>query len=157
MLRLDTELYRYFYHRVRQTEDAEELVSTTWLAAGKNYKHLSSLRHFLFGVAYRVLVDWRRRRSRRVATETVDIDELPTSFRKLDSLLVSAERKDEVDRCIAQLPECYREVVRLALSGHKNREIAAILQLRRNTTRSRLSRGMALLRQLLESSQKVAR
>ncbi|PRP99352.1 RNA polymerase sigma factor [Enhygromyxa salina] len=152
--RLNTELLKFFYARVKQTQDAEDLASTTWLGAGRNFKHLSSLRHFLFSVAYIVLADHRRKAGRRPITEPADFNALPAVFVELDSLLdrltTRADQKAHAERAAALLPEAYRDVVLLALDGRKNGEIALTLQLNGNTVRSRLSRGLALLRPLLD-------
>lgn len=151
ILRLNAELIGFFYNRVKQRADAEELASTTWVAAGKNFQHLSSLRHFVFAVAHKVLAQHRRVIARWSSTEAMDCEELPAAWRTLDSLLFQAQRNADIERCVAQLPDPYREVVQLALTGHNSKEIAAILRLNRNTVRSRLSRGTEALRLLLKT------
>jgi RNA polymerase sigma-70 factor (ECF subfamily) len=150
VLRLNKQLIGFFYKRVKETEDAKELASTTWMHAGRTFEHRSSLRHFLFAVAYGVLGEHRRRGSRRISAESADFEDAPDPRMSLESLMFHVERKASLTSAIAQLPEPYRDVVRLAVLGHKNHEIANELRLNYNTVRSRLSRGTALLRELLE-------
>lgn len=149
ILRLNAELMRFFRNRVNQTADAEDLASSTWLGAGRTFERRSPLRHFLFSVAYKVLLQHRRRAIRRPAADRVDVDALQSQARTLESLMAHHALKADINRYTAQLPDAYREVVQLSLAGHDNDEIATTLQLNPNTVRSRLSRGITQLRNLL--------
>jgi DNA-directed RNA polymerase specialized sigma24 family protein len=71
--------------------------------------------------------------------------EIPASGMGLDSLLSMSARREVLQAALAELPEMFREVVRMWLDGHDNLQIAATLGVNYNTVRSRLVRGKALL------------
>ncbi|GAB4431354.1 MAG: RNA polymerase sigma factor [Turneriella sp.] len=55
----------------------------------------------------------------------------------------------EVAEALAGIPEHYAQVVKLSMLGYSAREIVDELQIRPGTVKSRLSRGLALLREKL--------
>jgi RNA polymerase sigma-70 factor (ECF subfamily) len=95
----------------------------------------------------------RRRRARRFETPQDDAvaDVAPDTRRRADSRLDEHELADAVHRAIAMLAESRRAVVRMHLSGYERHEIADLLGWTEAKTRNLLYRGLADLREILES------
>jgi RNA polymerase sigma factor (sigma-70 family) len=139
--RLDGDLFGFFYKRIKQTESARDLVSRVWMGAGKNFKHLSSLKHYLFQVAYYILADYRRMKHRRPALESADFEDSPSPDPGPDSVLTVVEWSDATARALEHVPVHFRRVVELWLRGLSHKEIAEFLDMNPNTVRSQLARG----------------
>lgn len=148
------ELRSFFHGRVPHDE-VEELTQHTLLhtvARIERFAGRSSFRFYVFAVARRVVAD-RYRKLRR----SLDIDEDSPSG-VIDSTTSPSDRmtRDERLRVVAwaigELGTPFRMVLQLHLLGHSNPEIAELLRLNYNTVRSRLSRGMASLRELLDAA-----
>jgi RNA polymerase sigma-70 factor (ECF subfamily) len=96
----------------------------------------------------------RRRRARRFEGASLDdaVAELaPDVRRRADAALDEGEIADAVHRAIALLAESRRAVVRMHLAGYERHEIADLLGWSEAKTRNLLYRGLADLRQVLES------
>jgi RNA polymerase sigma-70 factor (ECF subfamily) len=92
----------------------------------------------------------------RATRPTVDLDDLPELAAE-DRELQSIEEAVAVQRALAELPEPYHEVVeRFFVRDESYRTIAAELGIASGTVASRVSRGLALLRELLEGSSELA-
>ncbi len=91
------------------------------------------------------------RKSRMMSLEVELSDESPTlDFAMLDSTL---ETQDLL-AMIATLPVGYRTVFNLyAIEGYSHKEIAAMLEINENTSKSQLSRARKLLQQKLNAAQ----
>src|SRR5688500_15779987 len=59
------ELRLYFRGRIRNSGDAEDLTSKTWLAAGRTFQGRTKLRTYLYAIARRLVVDYFRHIPRR--------------------------------------------------------------------------------------------
>lgn len=140
LLALQKELHQFFRKRIARSVDVDDLVNATWLSAGRNFKGLCSLRHYLFFVAKWVLID-DHRRSRRFEPDGTELDELPAELRRLESRIMLAQWQERVDHAAAQVPDPFDEVVALWLSGHDTMSISRKLGINYNTVRSRLRRG----------------
>ena len=135
---------RLYYVRRTKQRGVESLVATTLTEAGARFERRSSLKRFVFGIAKHKVIDVTRARARRRG-RTFTWDRGLDAGTGLETLLDRARRSELLDAALAQVPEPYREVVRLWLAGHDNMQIAAELGLNYNTTRSRLRRGKAVL------------
>lgn len=108
----------------------------------------SKIKSWLFTTLYRAFVDSRRWKSRYPHVEVdVSAGELPVTLPN------AAERIDAAValQALKQVPEVYRAPLTLFyLEEHSYLEIAEILDVPPGTVMSRISRGRAILRQLLE-------
>jgi RNA polymerase sigma-70 factor (ECF subfamily) len=96
----------------------------------------------------------RRRRARRFeATALPDgtTDDLPDPRRTAEATLEGREIADAVHRAVAMLAESRRAVVRMHLAGYERAEIGDLLGWSEAKTRNLLYRGLADLRQILDS------
>jgi RNA polymerase sigma-70 factor (ECF subfamily) len=143
-------LYRFAFSLARDEADACDLVQQTfyiWAAKGHQLRDTSRVKTWLFTTLYREFLESRRRQTRfqHVELETA-ADELPLAPP------VSASRLDtaHVVETLTQMDETYRAPVTLFyLQDCSYNEIAEILQVPLGTVKSRLSRGLAHLQQLL--------
>jgi RNA polymerase sigma factor (sigma-70 family) len=96
----------------------------------------------------------RRRRARRFEAASSDdavADALPDPRRSADERLEGREISAAIHRAVALLAESRRAVVRMHLAGYEREEIADLLGWSEAKTRNLLYRGLADLRQILES------
>lgn len=144
------DLYTYFCSRIGRG-DAEDLTQITLLhtvARMDRFRAESSFRHYVFSVARRVLSERQRRTERRVDTEEPG-SEPPATQTTPSERMFRAEFREQLDDVVTSLDEHYRVVVDLHLRGADNFEIAETLNLEYNTVRSRLSRGLSVVREQL--------
>ena len=128
--------------------EAEDLVQEVYMQAWKSFHCFelgTNCRAWLFRILFnkhhhhrRNLLRWKRNK-----TDEVNLDRIPS-----DDSPVSEHLDDkEILFALAQLPQCYREVVLLAdVQDFSYKEIAARLRVPVGTVMSRLSRGRKLLR-----------
>ena len=150
-------LYGFALKLARSRDDAEDLVSDTFLRAlerWEQYRLGTNIRAWLFTILYRVFVSRRRRIDAREvpASEGPDgrprheaVGEADPEGRFYDSFL-----DEEVTRAIDALPQEYRTAVVLS-DVHELRyaEIADILGVPEGTVKSRLFRGRRILQRKL--------
>lgn len=139
-------LWGFFVRRVRDHARAEDLTHETFLVIMRNatrYEPRGIFRSYLFGVAYNVLSDDRRRQPpamddvaehRAIAAPTHDISNVLHVRR-------AVERLDEIDREVVLLRE---------FEGLPYAEIANVLKIPVNTVRSRLFRARTALKEQLQ-------
>jgi RNA polymerase sigma factor (sigma-70 family) len=152
------ELRRYFRGRVRNSRDAEDLVGTTWLAAGRTFQGRTTLRAYLYAIARRLVVEYFRRIPRRpwIFLDREDPENLIDDDQGLEiEDRIDADRidADRLRRALAKIPDPFRDVVEMVLQGYGHVEIAQVLGVNYNTIRSRYGRGKKHLLALLESDE----
>ena len=141
-------IWGFFRRRLADPEQARELAQDTFLAVVENaarYEPRASFRSYLFGIAYHVLSEARRRAVREAGRTTTapepmapDID--PTSVIWVRDAMADL---DERDREVLML----REFESLSYE-----EIATVTGVPQNTVRSRLFRARLALRERLVGS-----
>jgi len=96
----------------------------------------------------------RRRRARRFEATSLDdgiAERAADPRRRADASTDEGELADAVHRAIGMLAESRRAVVRMHLAGYERQEIAELLGWTEAKTRNLLYRGLADLRQVLDS------
>jgi RNA polymerase sigma factor (sigma-70 family) len=143
-------LYRFAFSLTRGEADACDLVQQTfyiWAAKGHQLRDTSKVKTWLFTTLHREFLESRRRQTRFPHIELDSAaDELPLAPP------LSANRLDtaHVVETLMGMDETYRAPVALFyLQDCSYNEIAEILQVPLGTVKSRLSRGLAQLQQLL--------
>ncbi|ERK73567.1 RNA polymerase sigma factor [Leifsonia aquatica] len=141
------DLLAYFTRRVWPTEDAADCLSETLLVLWRRREDLPANeqdhRAWAFGVARRVLANFRRGAIRRIALTDRLRESLSTSA-------VATGTDETITDALAQLNENDRELVTLILwDGFGVAEAGAVLGLKPATARTRFARAKARLRQLL--------
>jgi RNA polymerase sigma-70 factor (ECF subfamily) len=143
-VRLHEELLKYYRARVDQTADAEDMLSETWLAAGRLFEKRSSLRTYVYAIARRLVSQYWRSRARKLPL-TDGADEHPTDMCQQDDWLIDCRNRHAIVRALENVPEIYRDALCLWLDGRNNFEIATRLGIEYHTARSRIARGKATL------------
>lgn len=143
-------LYQFAFSLTRNEDDAGDLTQQTfytWAQKGHQLRDASKVKTWLFTTLYREFLEKRRRKVRFPHHELSEVNQdlpniAPASVNELDS--------ETVLQSLAQLDDTFQAPVALFyLEDHSYKEIADILQIPLGTVKSRISRGIAQLQQLL--------
>jgi RNA polymerase sigma factor (sigma-70 family) len=143
-------LYRFAMSLTRSESDACDLVQQTFLVWGTKGHQLqdpSKAKSWLFTTLHRCFLESRRRTTRFPHLELSEAEgELPTVE---PDLARGLEAKDVV-QLLGQVDAQFQAAVALFyLEEYSQEEIAAILEIPLGTVKSRISRGLAQLRELV--------
>ena len=133
--------FRVAFSVLRQREDAEEVAQEAFAKAYRSFHQLRDRERFrawLVRMTWRMALDRQRSNRRRLAREAhAGSPEYVEAG--LQTRLESDERAAHLWRAIDSLSEKLRVVVVLAgIQGHDIKEVAALLELREGTVKSRL-------------------
>ena len=143
-------LYQFAFSLARVEADACDLTQQTfyiWAAKGHQLRDQSKVKTWLFTTLYREFLESRRKQTRFPQVELEQAaDELPSAspvaLRQLDTA--------QALEALARVDELYQAPVAMFyLQDYSYNEIAEILQIPLGTVKSRLSRGLGQLHQLL--------
>src|SRR5947207_1455831 len=145
-------LYRFAFSLTRAEADASDLTQQTfyiWATKGHQLRDRSKIKSWLFTILHREFLNIRRRAVRFPHFELGDADaDLPT----IPPETVSALDAARVLEFLGQVQEPYQAALSLFyLEDYSYKEIADILEVPLGTVRSRISRGMAQLQELILS------
>jgi RNA polymerase sigma-70 factor, ECF subfamily len=148
--------YAYALHRSNRSR-ADDLVQDTLVRAIAK-QHLwmpgSNLRSWLFTLMHHQNVNDVRWSILRGAI-SVDVEELHDNFASVNDTSASLQLRD-LERAMAKLPVENRQVILLvALEDLSYEETAEVLGIPIGTVRSRLSRGRAALRLLMDMGEMI--
>jgi RNA polymerase sigma-70 factor (ECF subfamily) len=164
MARYRGPITNYLYRFLNDYEEAVDLAQETFVRvyfAIDRYHTQFAFSTYLYRIATNLAISEIRRRKRRrllsltglfQSEEDTAVEFQPADTRILpDAELVDDERSEVIGRAIAALPEKYRvPVVLRDVEGRSYEEIAEIMELGLGTTKSRISRGRALLKDKLQ-------
>jgi RNA polymerase sigma-70 factor (ECF subfamily) len=146
-------VYRYFYFRICNVKDSEDLTSQVFL---KVYEELPRYRDYgrfsawLFTIVRNKAFDYFRAGATEVSLETID----PADGTY--DLLTQAVHSDEIQRLhilIRSLPEEDQELIRLRfIAGLGYREMGVVLHRKEEAVRKSISRLLARLQSQLETN-----
>jgi RNA polymerase sigma-70 factor (ECF subfamily) len=135
---------------------AEDLTQDVFVTAFQRLPELRDAAAFpawLCTSARNHATDTLRRGRRAVATEPLPDGELPGSGREPGELIATRDAAARVLACVRELPQAYRETLVLRLvEGLTGPEIASRTGLTHGSVRVNLTRGMTLLRPLLQEA-----
>ncbi|HLL54513.1 MAG TPA: sigma-70 family RNA polymerase sigma factor [Myxococcaceae bacterium] len=143
------------------TADGDDLAQEALVKVYKSlrsYKAQSAFDTWLYAVVRNVFLDTARSRAGRERSQeeplTGDHDQAPSGAEAADEGLARAEERQKLWRALRELPAEFRTaVVLFDVEGHTYEEVAAIEGVAMGTVKSRLSRGRALLRDILAGEQ----
>jgi len=153
-------LFRYLLFLTGSRDLAQDLFQETWLRVlerGSQYSGRSRFETWMFAIARNLMIDQTRKRTTVSLDEATDPDkdrpleiaaDIPSPFDHFQS----GEQAARVGHALLTLHPLYREV--LVLRFHEEmslEEIAQVSSAPLSTVKSRLYRGMAALKPVLES------
>ena len=152
-------LYRYLLFLTGNRALAEDLFQETWirvLERGHQYNAKSKFESWLFAIARNLVIDVSRRK-KITSLEELAVSESNQPFELPDEhsisplqLLVSLESKQTVQLSLLKIPANYREVLLLRFQEELSlEEISAVLATPISTVKSRLYRGLTVLKSAL--------
>jgi len=165
MQRYRNPLTNYLYRFLNDYEEAVDLAQETFVRvyfALDRYHTQYAFSTYIYRIATNLAISEIRRRKRRKllsltglfqGEDDSEVEFQPTDSRILaDEELIDDERSKMIGRAIAALPEKYRVPVILRdVEGKSYDEVAEIMELGLGTTKSRISRGRALLKEKLQN------
>ncbi len=154
-------LFRYLLMLTGSREEAEDLFQETWirvLEKGHQYKQRWRFETWLFTIARHLAIDFMRRRQPQSLDALLQPTGADRPLELADTISSSAfdqafqgEEAASVATALRHLPASYREV--LTLRFHEDmelEEIARVVDSPLSTVKSRLYRGLAMLREWLK-------
>ena len=164
MNRYRSPITNYLYRFLNDYEEAVDLAQETFVRvyfAIDRYHTGFAFSTYIYRIATNLAISEIRRRKRRKllsltglfqSEDDTQVEFQPADTRPIaDAELVEDERSKIIGKAIAALPEKYRiPVVLRDIDGRTYEEIAEIMQLGLGTTKSRISRGRALLKEKLQ-------
>lgn len=130
-------LYTFLWQQLRQSQDAEEVLSDTWLAVHQHtgkYQGKGQFRAWIYQIARHKLVDHRRRCQRwrrETPSEEIPWEQMSAgSPEDPESALATARQMAVLDGCLKRQPEPRRTAFMLSeFHGLSAAEIGAVLGL----------------------------
>jgi RNA polymerase sigma-70 factor, ECF subfamily len=147
-------LYQFAFSLTRDEAESCDLTQQTfciWAAKGHQLRDLSKVKTWLFTTLHREFLGSRRRQSR---FPHVELEEAALELPVVTPDAISRLDTDQVVAALAQVDEIYQAPVALFyLQDYSYREIAEILDVPLGTVKSRLTRGLGRLHQLLTAAE----
>ena len=129
---------------------AQEVYIRAYRALEKgNLQEPAKLRSYLYTIAKNETLRMNARCRREEAKAEKFLEGQKHKMVAADSGAREAEMTSAMQAELANLPNHYAEVVRLAMLGFTARQIVEKLEIKPGTVKSRLSRGLAMLRERL--------
>lgn len=147
---------------LRHPQDAEDVTQTAFVKAWQaldRFRDGAPFTPWLLRIVGNEARNLRLARGRRLGRSQVLDEAMPIISRErpLEELVTVAEQSDELVRRIGQLPRPDQEIIHARYVLELNEgEMAALLDIRRGTVKSRLHRAMARLRESYETDREVA-
>lgn len=169
IVRYQHRLLRYLLYLTGSRELAEDLFQEVWmrvLVRGGQFNGKARFDTWLFTIARNLVIDYRRKRTLASLDELFDgstDDDRPMSFEVTDAQpgpfdrFASGEDRERIAEALLELDTLYREV--LVLRFHEDlslQEIATVTRAPLSTVKSRLYRGLAAIKPMLDMSDRRA-
>jgi RNA polymerase sigma-70 factor, ECF subfamily len=149
-------LYRFAFSLTRQESDACDLTQQTffiWAKKGHQLQDAAKVKSWLFTTLHREYLQ-QRRRSKRYSD--VNLDEAEHELPEVAPTRTSQTDAPTALQALARLDNLFQAPVALFyLEDYSYLEIAQILEIPLGTVKSRISRGISQLQQLLADSTAV--
>lgn len=144
-------LFRFVLSRLNDPTQSADIVHDVfleiWRSAGR-FEGRSSVRTWIYGIAYRKVIDVFRASARLQVTD--DIPETEDDSPGALECLAAAETRDQVRHCLGTLKPDHRQAVELAFFQDMGyREIAEVTQVPEGTVKTRIFHAKKLLQHCL--------
>ncbi len=149
--RYQQQVYGYLLRILQDEAGAEDVLQevflAVWQGSGK-FKHRSSVKTWIYRIAYKRSISWLRRYERK--SSPIQLDEIVDSGVGPEETAISAIRIAHLKRAMVCLPPKHRAVLELAFTQDMSYlEIAEILNCPIGTVKSRMSYAIRNLSQIL--------
>jgi RNA polymerase sigma-70 factor (ECF subfamily) len=145
-------LYRFFWYKTRNREDAADLLQETWLQIHKSrdlYRPGQPVLPWLYAIARHVQIDGYRRQS-RIRSREQAMDTLPDAPALPHP---DADRPPSFETLVAALPETQREVITMMkVAGMSLEEVAGATASSVGSVKQKVHRAYEKLRHVLRAS-----
>ncbi len=152
-------LYRFAANLTRSRSDAQDLVQQTfyvWATKGHQLRDLSKVKTWLFTTLHRLFLKARRRENAQHQESLPEIQAIGVEFNPgspEDDLI----EWHHVLNALGRVDQPYQaSLIFFFLKAWPQKQIAQVLDVPIGTVKSRLSRGIAQLREILRADQTVA-
>jgi len=153
-LTLVGEIQAFFASRGVPPHAIDDLVQSSFETFWEKRSHIveGRAKPFLFGIAAKTLMNYRRKRHLTESRGRADLGEAPANPSALPDISAMAHENGALfSKAIAELPTVMQEVVRLLyLSGLTRAETAGRLGISRQAVEQSEARALVLLREVLE-------
>jgi RNA polymerase sigma-70 factor (ECF subfamily) len=145
-------LFRFAMSLTRVESDAQDLTQQTffvWATKGHQLRDRSKVKSWLYTTLHRAFLETRRKQDRMINEDLEAMfDQLPADSPELSNQIDSSQ----VLSALAKVDEVYQAALALFyLEDCSYSDIAAILDVRLGTVKSRIARGIAQLREIFTS------
>jgi RNA polymerase sigma-70 factor (ECF subfamily) len=149
-------VYRYFYFRLGNIKDAEDLTSQVFLQVYKDlprYHTRGAFSAWLFSIAHARLVDYYRKDSHKSIREIpIEKLEIPSNATELSAQAIQKADIEQVFSLLNSLTEKEQTLIRLRFMAELSyREIGQILHCKEDTARKSVSRLLERFKQQMEN------
>lgn len=154
---LEKPVFRFILSKLNDRQEASDILHEVFLdvwRAADRFEGRSTVKTWVFGIAYRKTMDHFRKHSRMTVTaELPDLeDEAPGAF----SCLVTAEEAAHLKTCLDDLKHEHRTAIELAFYEDMTyHEIAAVMDVPEGTIKSRIYHAKKLLLKCLSCRSKM--
>ena len=133
--------------------EAEEVLSTAFFTIARkidrvNFNNELSLQVFVYRVVKNTAIDFYRKKKKQIPISVIEIDSVPNPAFESDiaDQVIGKEVCNQIVDMILKLPPLYTDILYIHLIEEKNaNEIARIFDMKLNTVKSRISRGLKIL------------
>lgn len=143
-------LYQFAFSLTRNEAEACDLTQQTfyiWAAKGHQLRDVSKVKTWLFTTLHREFLGSRRRQTR---FPHIELDDASADLPAVPPANVNQLDSEQLIEALGQLDDVYRAaVVLFYLEDYSYNEIAQVLDIPLGTVKSRLTRGLQRLHQLL--------
>lgn len=143
-------MYRLSFRYVRSQPDAEDVMITSFSKIFRqiskfSYSGEGSLEGWIRKIVVNESLMLLRQRHNFMMSENIDLN-----FPEPDLSLLTSLEAEDILGMVSRLPTGYRTVFNLfVIDGFNHREIAAMLEITENTSRSQLYKAKSLLQKML--------
>jgi RNA polymerase sigma-70 factor (ECF subfamily) len=157
---LGARLYPFVRKRVASDADADDVLQDVLLRMHRGLPSLQDetrMAAWMYRIARTSIADHQRARARHPLAKVGELPELLGASEGADEDAVSRMVAQYLSLLIVRLPSPYREAITLTeLEGRSQREAAKMLGVSVSCIKSRVQRGRAKLRELLEKCCEIA-
>ncbi len=159
-------ILKYTVFRTGNVEVARDITSETFYKAMKNLWKFrwigATFSAWLYRIAGNLIIDYFRNRKAEYFFMKNTLEktkkDAPSDFRNIENEIIEAREElernkdySEIKQYLFKLPALYQEVLVLRyIQGYKVKDICSILNKKEGTVKSLISRGIKLLKQLMQ-------